>query len=79
MREKLEQLKDYLAKKERLAIGFSGGVDSAFLLKTAHEVLGENVTAITVKVRSLPMLSLMRQENFAGKREFPMLSWRWTS
>lgn len=67
MREKLEQLKDYLAKKERLAIGFSGGVDSAFLLKTAHEVLGENVTAITVKVRSLPMRELDAAREFCRK------------
>ena len=31
-----------------LAIAFSGGVDSTFLMKVAHDVLGENAVAVTI-------------------------------
>ncbi len=45
--DKLEQLKQYIRKLDRVAIAFSGGVDSTFLLKIAHQVLGERVIAVT--------------------------------
>jgi uncharacterized protein len=32
---------------EKVVVAFSGGVDSTFLLKVAHDVLGDNVIAIT--------------------------------
>jgi uncharacterized protein len=35
-------------------VAFSGGVDSTFLLKVAHEVLGDGVTAVTAVSPSLP-------------------------
>jgi len=46
--EKLERLEGYLANLEKLAVAFSGGVDSTFLLEVAHMILGDNVVAITV-------------------------------
>jgi len=46
--EKLERLEEYLTNLEKLAVAFSGGVDSTFLLKVAHMILGDNVVAITV-------------------------------
>ena len=33
---------------DSVAIGFSGGVDSSFLLKVASEILGKNVVAVTI-------------------------------
>jgi uncharacterized protein len=45
---KLEQLKVNLKDMGSVAIGFSGGADSSFLLKVASDVLGDNVFAITV-------------------------------
>ena len=38
---KLENLKDYLRSLGSVAVAYSSGVDSTFLLKVAHDVLGE--------------------------------------
>ncbi len=48
IQEKIDDLKIYLSGYDRLAVAFSGGVDSTFLLLAAHEVLGENLMAVTV-------------------------------
>jgi uncharacterized protein len=45
--DKRTKLADILKKYDRLAVAFSGGVDSALLLKTAHAVLGDRVAAFT--------------------------------
>lgn len=39
---------------ERVAVAFSGGVDSSFLVKTAHDVLGENCIALTALSPAFP-------------------------
>ena len=45
MEEKLENLRVRLKKTGRVAVAFSGGVDSAFLLEVAADTLGrENVS-----------------------------------
>ena len=54
LKEKHEKLKDILKSYESVAIAFSGGVDSTFLLKTAHDVLGDKAIAITARSRSFP-------------------------
>lgn len=41
--EKLYRLKEDLASIGSVAIAFSSGVDSTFLLKAAHDVLGSRV------------------------------------
>jgi len=48
LQKKQEALASVLKKYKRIAVAFSGGVDSTFLLLAAKEVLKENVTAITV-------------------------------
>ena len=45
--EKLDALKKYLRGLGNVAVAYSGGVDSTFLLAVAHEVLGEKVLALT--------------------------------
>lgn len=46
--EKKKRLTALLKAYDRLAVAFSGGVDSTFLLAAAREALGEQVTAVTV-------------------------------
>jgi hypothetical protein len=40
-------------------VAFSGGVDSTFLLKAAHEVLGNNVLAVTARSPAFPEHELL--------------------
>jgi uncharacterized protein len=44
---KLEALRDILHGHRRVVVAFSGGVDSAFLLKVAVDALGEHCHAVT--------------------------------
>ena len=54
LENKLENLKAYLKKLKKVAIAFSSGVDSTFLLKVAHDELKENVIALSIKADSFP-------------------------
>jgi uncharacterized protein len=51
---KYEKLKEILAEMDSLVIAYSGGTDSTFVLKVAHDVLGEKVIAMTAVSASLP-------------------------
>lgn len=65
--KKMEFLKQALKNLGSAAIAFSSGVDSTFLLKTAHEVLGEHAVAITAKSDSFPKRELEEAEAFCKK------------
>jgi uncharacterized protein len=54
LKEKLEHLRDLLAGLGRVAVAYSGGVDSTLVLKVAHDVLGDNVLAVTAVSASMP-------------------------
>lgn len=45
---KLIELHEYIKSLGKVAVAFSGGVDSTFLLSVCNEVLGKNAVAITV-------------------------------
>jgi uncharacterized protein len=65
--QKYENLKRYISGFDNLIVAFSGGVDSTFLLKTAHDVLGNNVIAITAKSCSFPQRELNEAIEFCKK------------
>ncbi|OQA22108.1 MAG: tRNA(Ile)-lysidine synthase [Actinobacteria bacterium ADurb.Bin346] len=48
LHDKLSRLEEELKTLRNIAVAFSGGVDSTFLLKVAKEVLGKNAAAITI-------------------------------
>ncbi|MCR5356884.1 MAG: ATP-dependent sacrificial sulfur transferase LarE [Lachnospiraceae bacterium] len=67
LRNKLDCLERNLKEIKSLAVGFSGGVDSAFLLYAAREVLGDNVIAVTNSDASIPGRELDEAREFCEK------------
>ncbi|HBC96494.1 MAG TPA: ATP-dependent sacrificial sulfur transferase LarE [Clostridium sp.] len=65
MSTKLETLEDNLKSLESVLIAFSGGVDSTFLLKVAHDVLKDNVIAVTASSSTYPKRELREAEKYA--------------
>jgi uncharacterized protein len=63
--EKLVKLKGYLGSLKSAAIAFSGGVDSTFLLKVAHEVLGDQVIAVTARSSTYPEREFNEAKQYA--------------
>ena len=66
MEKKFERLKKYLGDLGSVAVAFSGGVDSTFLLKVAHDVLNEKVIAVTVTSKFVPQREIAEAENFCS-------------
>ena len=50
-----------------VAVAFSGGVDSTFLLKVAHDELGENTVAFTIKSHVVPAREIEFTQDFCRK------------
>lgn len=68
IKQKYESLIGYLAKLDNLAVAFSGGVDSAFLLHASREALGDRVLAITVNSPYIPDWEIAEAREIAASK-----------
>lgn len=53
-RQKYKLLQENIKELGSVAVAFSSGVDSTFLLKAAHEVLGDKAVAVTARASAFP-------------------------
>lgn len=65
MPSKLDHLREILLNLGNALIAYSGGVDSAFLTKVAHDSLGNRVIALTAVSPSYPSYELAAAKKFA--------------
>lgn len=67
LQEKYDVLKEYIKSLGSVAVAFSSGVDSTFLLRVAHDVLGDRAIAVTARSCSFPERELSEAVAFAGE------------
>ena len=70
--QKAQRLRQILAGHARLIVAYSGGVDSAFLTWTAHQVLGARMRAVIADSASLARTHLEDALAFARERGIPV-------
>jgi uncharacterized protein len=54
MEERLERLRGIFRPMRSVLVAFSGGVDSTFVLKAAHDTIGDRVIALTTTSPTMP-------------------------
>ena len=69
---KADQLKSIIKDWPSAFVAYSGGVDSAFLLFTAYQVLGARVTGVLGDSPSLPRSEYQAAIAFAEKHHLPL-------
>lgn len=65
--QKYENLRNYLKSLGSVVVAFSAGVDSTFLLRVAHDVLGDQVIAVTAASCSFPVRELKEAKAYCEK------------
>jgi pyridinium-3,5-biscarboxylic acid mononucleotide sulfurtransferase len=58
LQQKLDRLRDILTDMQAVLVAYSGGTDSSFLLKVAHEQLPERAIGVTAVSPTFPALEL---------------------
>lgn len=64
--KKEKMLEEWLTAQGKVAVAYSGGVDSSFLLKTAQKMLGDRLLAVTARAVSFPESELEEAARFAA-------------
>ncbi len=71
--DKLQLLREVTLSYKKVLVAFSGGADSAFVLKIARDVLGkENVLGVIAKSPSLPAAELEAAKKIAEEIDAPL-------
>ena len=70
--KKLEQLRSLLKSYGSCLVAYSGGVDSVFLARVAHDVLRDRSLAAIADSPSLPRRELQEAVDIAAKFSFPI-------
>ncbi|HVM60118.1 MAG TPA: ATP-dependent sacrificial sulfur transferase LarE [Verrucomicrobiae bacterium] len=72
MASKLDQLRSVLRSCGRTLVAYSGGVDSVFLAKVAHDELGRDALAVIADSPSLPRREFQEALDLGRKFGFPV-------
>ena len=67
LRQKYEKLQSILQQLGSVAVAFSSGVDSTFLVKVAHDVLGDKAVAFTAASDFVPQRDVDDARAFCAK------------
>ena len=67
LHQKLDVLREQICDLASCVVAFSGGVDSTFVLKVAHEMLGARVVGVTALSESLPTGELEAAQDLARR------------
>ena len=67
--DKYDKLKEYIASFGSVAVAFSSGVDSTFLLYAAKEALGDKLIAVTASSCSFPERELKEAKAYCEKMD----------
>ncbi len=68
LHKKYNELIELIKSLKQVAVAFSGGVDSTFLLHTCKEALGDKVIAVTARSLSFPQRELTEATVYAANQ-----------
>lgn len=67
LHQKLSRLRTLLSEMGSVVVAYSGGIDSTFVLKVAHDQLHEKAIGITAVSPTFPAMELEAAERIAGE------------
>jgi pyridinium-3,5-biscarboxylic acid mononucleotide sulfurtransferase len=67
LQQKLDRLRRLLSEMPSALVAYSGGIDSTFVLRVAHEQLGDRAIGITAASPTFPSIELEAAKRVAGE------------